>query len=192
MEKVSKKVISGEVKQKPETPGKKSILSLFVKEDIASVTDYIITERFVPGIIDAFINAIALTLTGETVRTGYSSNRRTTSRREPDRASYSDYYDDRRRDHEPARTAVNLRDLNVNDIGLASEDDADKVMDYLVEQLDRYNRVMVADVYDAVGITVDYTDRSRSWGWRSATGFRKPYQGRDGCWYLDLPRPERL
>ena len=192
MEKVSKKVISGDVKHKPEAPGKQSILSLFVKEDVSSVLDYVVTKKIIPGAIDVFINAWALMLTGETVRTSYSYGSRTTSRRELDRTSYSDYYDDRRRDREPARTAVNLRDLNVNDIGLASEDDADKVMDYLVEQLDRYNRVMVADVYDAVGITVDYTDRSRSWGWRSATGFRKPYQGRDGCWYLDLPRPERL
>ena len=191
MENVSKKVISGEIKNKPDAPGKKSLLSLFVKEDVGSVAEYIVTERFIPGIIDSFINAIALTLTGETVRTNYSSNRRTTSRREPDRASYSEYYE-RERGREPARSAVNVRDMNVNDIGLMSQDDADKVMDYIVEQLDRYNQAKVADVYDAVGITVDYTDRARYWGWRTASGFRKPYQGRDGCWYLDLPRPERL
>lgn len=193
MEKVSKKVISGDIKNKPEPPGKRSLMSLFVKEDIASVTDYLITERFVPGIIDAFINAIALTLTGETVRTHYSSNRRSTSRRGPDKASYDEYYErERERDREPARSAVNIRDMSVNEIGLMTKDDADKVMDYLVEQLERYNQAKVADVYDAVGITVEYTDRARYWGWRNATGFRKPFQGRDGYWYLDLPRPERL
>ena len=194
MEKVNKKVISGEVKKKPTVPGKKSILSLFVKEDIGDVTEYLITERFIPGIVDSFINAISLMLTGETVRTSYSSGRRTSARREPDRPSYSEYYDrEKDRDSERrARSAINLKDMNVNDIGLVSEDDACKVMDYLQDQIDRYNQAKVADVYDAVGITVEYTDRARYWGWPSAVGFRKPYQGRDGYWYLDLPRPERL
>ncbi len=50
-----------------------------------------------------------------------------------------------------------------SDLVLATRSDAEEVLSTLVEYVDMYELVTVADFYDAVGVASDYTDTKYGW-----------------------------
>lgn len=186
LEKKEKIISSTAIQRK--TTNRTRLMDLFIKEDVDSVMGYVVSDMIIPGIKYIFLDSLSMILTGEPVTRGRRSGG--TGRRSEGRASYEDYYKKDR--GERTYNARNLRDdLDIGSIVVETRGDAELVMDYLIEQIDRYNVATVGDLYDAVGITMEYTSRGRDYGWTSAEGFRKPYRVRDG-YVLDLPRPERL
>ena len=155
---------------------------IFVSEDIKSVKSYILMDVLVPAIKDAIedivTNGIRMILRGDT------SARKSSSA--ASKISYRDYYDGDRRNNDRFRNETRpVTKYSYDDIILESKGEAEAVLERMGEIIDIYGMVRVADLYDLVGATGDYTDNK--YGWTNISG-AKPVRVRDGRYMLDLPR----
>ena len=143
-------------KAKKKSSGRK-MADVFVAEDVTSVKDYIVMDVLVPAVkkalSDIITNGIDMLLYGET---------KSKSRGSESRVSYTSYYKSRDRDYERgARTRA--RGYDYDDIILDTRREAEEVLDRMDDLLDTYGVVSVADLYDLVGITGNYTDNKYGW-----------------------------
>ena len=176
-EKRVEKVISGTAKTKKNEVRK--FRDVFISEDISNVKSYILMDVLVPAmkkaISDIVTDGIDMILYGETGRSG---KRRTNS----SYVSYSSYSrkDDRRND----RGVRTRNGYSLDDIILETRGEAEEVLSRMDELIDTYGVVSVADLYDLVGITGNYTDNKYGW-----TNIRnaKPVRVGDG-FMLELPK----
>lgn len=151
------KVVTGSVKTKKKNEMHK-IADVFISEDVANVKEYILMDVLVPAvkkaISDIITNGIDMILYGSAGR-----GKRTTS---AGNVSYNKYYDQRRNDRayeSRSRTPVYQHD----DIVLESRGEAEDVIERMTELADLYGQVSVADLYDLVGVTGNYTDNKYGW-----------------------------
>ena len=171
------KVVKGKVKAKKKNEVRK-LADVFISEDAANVKSYILMDVLIPAIkkavSDIVTNGIDMILYGEA---GHSKKRSLAST-----VSYSKYYDEpKRRDYPAARTRTGY---NYDDIILESRSEAEEVLDRMSEMIDQYGMVSVADLYDLVGISGNYTDNKYGW-----TNIRnaEPIRVKDG-YLLKLPK----
>ena len=73
------------------------------------------------------------------------------------------------------------------DIVLSSKGDAEVVLTQLIDILDEYGQVTIADLRDTVGMSGQYTDRN--WGWISLANARTERLRGTQNYILDLPQP---
>ena len=153
------KVVTGVVKTK-----KKSKISQamdnFISEDAKNVKSYVLGEVLIPAIkkaiSDIVTDGIDIILYGET----RGKNRRSTA----DRVSYRSYYDDRGgRNRMNERQAIMAGSYSYDDIILSTRGEAEDVLSRMDELIETYGLVRVADLYDLVGITGNYTDNKYGW-----------------------------
>lgn len=151
------KVVTGAVKTKKKNDVHK-LTDVFISEDVANVKDYILMDVLVPAvkkaISDIVTNGIDMILYGSTGR-----SKRTTS---AGGVSYSKYYDQKRNDRpyeSRSRTTIYQHD----DITLESRGEAEEVIERMSELVELYGEVSVADLYDLVGVTGNYTDNKYGW-----------------------------
>lgn len=152
---VEKPVVTGKVVKK-----KKSALSKFtdefISEDAKNVKSYVIGEVLIPAIkkaiSDIVTDGIDMILYGESRR----GNKRSTA----DRVSYRNFYE---RDTRSLRETRTISGYSYDDITLESRAEAQDVLDRMDELMDAYGLVRVADLYDLVGITGNYTDNKYGW-----------------------------
>ena len=168
------RVVNGKVKSKK----KNKFADTFISEDAASVKEYIIFDVLIPAaknaISDMVTTGIQMMLYGEV---------RGTSKTKGSKVSYSKYYDDRR-DRDYDRRSRTRAGYDYDEIVLESRAEAEEVLNSMDELLERYGLVSVADLYDLVGITGNYTDNKYGWtNLRHASVQRL----RDG-YLLKLPR----
>lgn len=168
------RVVNGKVKSKK----KNKFADTFISEDAASVKEYIIFDVLIPAaknaISDMVTTGIQMMLYGEV---------RGTSKTKGSKVSYSKYYDDRR-DRDYDRRSRTRAGYDYDEIILESRAEAEEVLNSMDELLERYGLVSVADLYDLVGITGNYTDNKYGWtNLRHASVQRL----RDG-YLLKLPR----
>lgn len=158
-EKKVEKVVTGVVKTK-----KKSKINNFmgniISEDAKSVKTYVFGEVLIPAIkkaiSDIVTDGIDIILYGES----RGRNKRSTA----DRVSYRNYYDDRgTRPRINERQAIMAGSYSYDDIILSSRGEAEDVLARMDELMDTYGLVRVADLYDLVGITGNYTDNKYGW-----------------------------
>lgn len=101
---------------------------------------------------------------------------------------------DRQQQAQPAPKAghpgrnITLGNVTIDDIICASRIEADDVISRMYNLIERYGRVTVADLFDLVGVTGEYTDEN--FGWVDLTGAR-PHRSGQG-YRLDLPRPIQI
>lgn len=173
------KVVSGNVKVKKKN-GVTKFADNFISEDIHNVKSYVITDVLIPSIKRAIsemvTNGIDMILyggTGGRSRKGVS-----------DRISYRNYYDRRDDDRYRDRDRVRTSPYSFDDIVLDSRGEAEEVLARMDELIDQYGIVSVADLYDLVGVTGNYTDNKYGW-----TNIRnaEPIRVRDG-YMLRLPK----
>lgn len=177
-EKKVEKVIAGTAKSKKKSEIRK-FTDVFISEDVNNVKSYILLEVLVPAIkkaiSDIVTNGIDMILYGETGKTKSNST--------ASKISYRSYYDERngRRDYSTTRTKSGY---NYDDIILDNRGEAEEVLSRMDELISTYGLVSVADLYDLVGITGNYTDNKYGWtDIRSASVIRV----RDG-YMLKLPK----
>lgn len=175
------KITKGAVVTKKKSEVNK-LKDIFVSEDIKSVKSYILMDVLVPAIKDAIedivTNGIRMILRGDT------SARRSSST--ASKISYRDYYDGDKRNNDRFRNETrSVTKYSYDDIILESKGEAEAVLERMSEIIDIYGMVRVADLYDLVGVTGDYTDNK--YGWTNISG-AKPVRVRDGRYMLDLPR----
>lgn len=178
------KVVTGEVIQRKKGMGRR-IADTFTGEDFGSVRQYVIFDVAVPAlkslISDMVSQGIERTLFGDSrPRGGGGSGAR---------VSYNRMYGggNTRRD-ESRRPAMSQRGRATHDFAeiiIGTRAEAETVLDTLIECLDKYDVVTVAELYDAVGITGSFSDDK--WGWNDLrqAGVRRV---RDG-YLLELPAP---
>lgn len=172
------KVVTGIVKTKKKSEIKK-FTDVFISEDISNVKSYLLTDVLVPAIkklvIDTVTDGINMILNGGTGRGHKSTN-----------ASYVSYrqYSDTRDNGRYGNESRGRSGYNYDDIILESRGEAEDVLSRMDELIDMYGTVSVADMYDLVGKTCNYTDNKYGW-----TNIRnaEPIRVRDG-YMLKLPK----
>lgn len=171
------KVIKGTAKIKKNEMRK--LRDVFISEDVKSVKSYILMDVLVPAIKDAIedivTNGIRMVLRGET------SARKSSS---ASKISYNRIYDSKINNDRFARDSSPSIRYSYDDIVLESRGEAEDVITRMEEIIEEYGFVRVADLYDLVGITGDYTDNK--YGWTSIRS-AEPVRVRNG-YMLRLPR----
>lgn len=175
-QKVVTKVVNGKVRTKKKS-GISKLADTFISEDAQNVKSYVVLDVLIPAvkkaISDIVVNGIDMILYGEA---GHTKKRSTSSY-----ISYNKYSDIRDK-HEYSRARVGY---SYDDIILDSRGEAEEVLDKMFELLDTYQFVSVADLYDLVGVTGNYTDNK--YGWTNLRG-AEPVRMRDGGYALKLPK----
>lgn len=179
-EKKVEKAISGTARTKKKSEVRK-FTDVFISEDMNSVKTYIVMDVLVPAvkkaISDIVTNGIDMLLYGET---GGRHEKKSTA----SKVSYRSYYEspkDRPRDRSMSRTRAGY---DFDDVILDNRGEAESVLTRMDELIETYGLVSVADFYDLVGITGNYTDNKYGW-----TDIRnaKPVRTRDG-YIISLPK----
>lgn len=174
-EKKIERVVSGEVKVK-----KKGFFSKMrdnlVSDDASSVKSYIFNDVLIPSfkkaVSDIVTNGIDIMLYGEARHSNKSTN--------SSRVSYTKFYD---RDSD-TRYRNNRSNYSYNDVVVPTKADGERILDVLDDTIATYGCASVADFYDAVGVSTQYTDNN--YGWTSIASARV-VPVTDG-WRIDLPR----
>jgi hypothetical protein len=173
------KVVKGKVRTKPKS-GISKISEVFIAEDAKNVKSYILMDVLVPAvkkaISDIVRDGIDMLLYGESPRKKVGSASQYVSYRD-----YSRRDDDRFRDPRDSRVRSGY---NHDDIILETRGEAEEVLTRMDELIDTYGVVSVADLYDLIGKTCEYTDNKYGW-----TNIRnaEPIRVRDG-YMLKLPK----
>lgn len=181
-EKKVERVTSGKVVKQKKSLGKK-FTETFLGDNIESVSSYIIYDVIIPAaknmVSDTVSNGIEMLLFGQT--------RGSRTRRDRDKSyvSYSNYYNDRDRDKPRQVSQRNRARHNFDDIILESRGEAEEVLSHLVDLTEDYGMASVADLYDLVGVTSNFTDNKYGWD-NLASGRVVPVRG---GYLLELPRP---
>lgn len=181
------KVVTGKVKTKKKSEVSK-FADVFISEDAANVKSYIIFDVLVPTIVDTIRDIAIGSLdmifgrgTGRSrKRSSGSSNASYVSYR-----SYSDNRDDRRDNYrERMRSRFAFDDIIIDNKG-----EAEDVLDHLDALIDQYDQASVADLYDLVGVSPEYTDHK--YGWTNLAN-ASVERVRGGGYILRLPRPQPI
>lgn len=154
------KVVTGVVRTKKKSKFE-GIMSNFISEDAKSVKSYVFGEVLIPAIkkaiSDIVTDGIDIILYGE-------SRGRTNKSRPSNYVSYSSYSNDKRdRPRMNERQAMMAGSYSYNNIILSSRGEAEDVLARMDELIETYGLVRVADLYDLVGITGNYTDNKYGW-----------------------------
>lgn len=174
-EKKVEKVITGLAKSKKKT-GLQKIMNVFVADDINDVKSYIIEDIVVPAAKDIILDAVKAVL-GVNGRSGRSNTNSS-------KVSYRKYFNDGNH-RESAGSTRTKTGYEYDDIVIDNRGEAEDVLLRMDELIATYGLVSVADFYDLVGITGNYTDNKYGWtDIRSATVVRA---GRDG-YMIKLPK----
>ena len=175
-EKKIEPVVKGKVTTKKNNVRK--LTNTFVTEDIQNVKSYVLMDVLVPAIkkaiSDIVTNGIDMLLYGETGRSRRKTNASV--------VSYRNYYDSRREErYSSSRTRTGY---SYDDVVLETRGEAEDVLSRMDKLIDTYGVVSVADLYDLVGISCNYTDNKYGW-----TNLRnaEPVRVRDG-YMLKLPK----
>lgn len=186
--KVEKIKMEGKVKRKKKSMIQKASETIF-DEDAKTVGESIFHDVVIPAIksllADTITNGINMFLYGD----GSPSGRSTIRDRNRSYVSYKSYYDDDRRER-------NRRNLDrahrarhdFDEVIFETRGDAERTLSRLIDIVEEYDEVTVADFYDFVDIEPNYTDRN--WGWTNLRGtavVRVP-----SGYIIDFPRTEVL
>ena len=174
------KVVKGTVKTRKKSEIRK-FTDIFVAEDVGEVKTYLVRDLLIPSIkntiLDLIIEGATIIFKGETGR----SNKRSSA----DYVSYRSYADRDRRDDRRYSESRGRAGYGYDDVILESRGEAEEVLSRMDELIDTYGFVTVADLYDLVGKTCNYTDNKYGW-----TNLRnaEPVRVRGGEYMLRLPK----
>lgn len=173
------KVIDGEAKRTKKSFTRRLIDS-FIKDDIPGIKKKLIEDVIIPNITDGLFNitnnAVAM-IFGRPVRPAGRTNYSTATR-----ASYTPYYEkDRSQEMRKAAYAV-------DDITFQTRGEADRVLEAMMDAIDRYGILAVADYYDIAGITPEPSDFKI--GWDNIDGARTA--GTSNGYIIRLPRARQI
>lgn len=153
------KVVTGRVMTKKRSKFNKFV-DEFISEDAKNVKSYVFGNVLIPAIkkaiSDIVTDGIDIILYGE--------SRKGTRKGISDRISYRSYYGDGySRPMMNERQAIMASSYSYDDIILNSRGEAEEVLMRMDELMDTYGVVRVADLYDLVGLTGNYTDNKYGW-----------------------------
>lgn len=177
IEKKGSKIIKGPVKTKQKSELSK-VASTFIAEDVSNVKSYIIWDVLIPAakntILDIIIDSANMFFGGSKSRKSSSSGRNT---------PYRSYYGGSENSRPAERTRPMIK-YSMLDITVDNRGEAEAILRQIRDYLEDYGEVSVGDLYDACGITAEYTDYK--YGWANLDS-AKAVRVRDG-YFLDLPK----
>ena len=150
------KVIKGKARVRKNEMRK--LADVFISEDVSNVKNYIIMDVIVPAVKKAIYDLVVGTLDISLYGGRGSNSKRPTA----DKISY-DYNGVSRRDNRSFNSTKTNSGYSYDDIILDTRGEAEAVLMRLDEIMEEYPFVRVADLYDLVGITGNYTDNNYGW-----------------------------
>lgn len=195
-EKVVEKVVTGTVARRKK-PLSKRLAEVFVADDAQSVGSYILFDVLIPAAKDVIADVVSQSIERTLFGGARSASRRTGLRPggSSGHVSYNRYSStppwNRDRRDEPPRGNISRKARGSHDfdeIILATRVEANEVIDRLFDLVSQYDQATVADLYELVGISGNFTDEK--WGWTDirGAGVTRISNG----YLLDLPKPEPL
>lgn len=189
--KVEQVVSGGVVRRKK--PLRKRFAETFVNGDARGVASYILLDILIPAAKDTVVDAMSQGAEKMFFGEARSSSRRSGNRPGSNNGyvSYNRYaptntHGRREEPRVPSRRARATH--NFDEIILATRVEAEEVIDRLFDLVSRYDSATVADLYELVGVTGDYTDDKYGWVDIRGAGVTRVRNG----YLLDLPKPEPL
>lgn len=162
----------------------------FLADDIDDIGNYLVTELIVPTIKDIFLNFMTAVLWGDR-RSGsiYRDNGRRTDYNGISRTSRIGF-DRNRKSNDQIREeiAAERRQFDLENIVLATRDQADTILNNMEDYLDKYGQVTVGYLFELLGENGPYT--VEYYGWRNLD--RARIKRINNGYLLDLPRPVRI
>ena len=193
-EKVIVKVVTGEVIQKPRSIGRK-FKDIFLGGDLKSSARYVAGDVILPAIRDMIWDTISngskRIIYGESMqRRGRPTEYRPRVQySNPINPAYRSMRDPRERPYLPDQPHPARREKREhNDIVLTQREDAELVVERLIDIIDKYEVASLADLYDLLGWNTSPIDNK--WGW-TYLGNVEVRQVRDG-YLIDLPPLEAV
>lgn len=150
------KIVKGEVKTKKKSEFRKfteGIIAANAKEVGSRLVTDVVTPNIVNLLEDIVVKGIHMFFHGDTGRSSRGTNASYVSYR-----SYSDRRDDRRYEDNRSTSIYHY-----DDIVLESRGEAMEVLDRMNEAIETYKQVSVADLYDLIGKSCNYTDYRYGW-----------------------------
>lgn len=185
------KVVTGEVIRKPESLGRK-FRNVFFGGDIKASARFVAADVMLPAFRDLLVDAIVNGAKG--VIYGDTTFRRRTPEMRPrvqysnpiNRPSYRDTRDPReRRPYLPDQPHPYRNQMHIDrqEVVLARKEDAEIVVERLIDVVDKFEVASLADYYELVGLPSSHVDHK--WGWTYLNDI-EIRQTRDG-YIIDLP-----
>lgn len=158
--KKNEKVISGTAKVKKKSELRK-FAGNFISEDASSVKSYLLGDIVIPWVkdlvVDVVTDGINLIVHGERAPHGSRKKKGTY-------ISYDGFSKKSDRDRRSSRDDVKVRQrYSFDDIYLETRREAEDVLNMMDDHIEQYDAVSVADLYDFVGITGNWTDNKYGW-----------------------------
>lgn len=192
--KVVEKVVTGEVKQKSKSLGRK-FREVFFGADARQVMHYVSADVLLPAfrnlLVDSFTKGIERLVWGEKdprplsrqdyrPRVQYSNPLSRGPIRDPrDRVMLPD---------QPPRVPYLASRHEVNDIVLVSRAEAELVLERLIDIIDKFQVAALADLYDLVGLPASHIDNKWGWSYLNNVTIRQVREG----FVIDLPPLESI
>ena len=156
--KVEKVITTKAVKRKN---GVRKFADSFISEDAANVKSYVVSEVLIPAlkkaISDIVTDGIDMILYGSSGKSRQSSTKTSY-------ISYRNYSDPRDKKYsyrEPSRS-MNAG-YSYDDIILSTRSEAEEVILAMSELVETYGVASIADLYDLVGVSGNFTDNKYGW-----------------------------
>lgn len=178
-------IVSGKVKEKKN--GLRRAEEALISEDAGSVKDYLLWDVLIPACKDTLVDMIkkaadAIFYGDRRTHSNNIERRNGTTYVRYDKPSYESSY--RGRNSESRAPRYSSR-FNFSDIVFESKNDAEAILDELVESTIRYGMVAVSDFYELAGLEYTYTDYRYGWADLSRARVERVREG----YVLYLPRP---
>lgn len=156
-EKKVEKVISGVAKTKKKS-GVMKLADIFIEDDVDSVKSYIVGDVVIPTIKKTIYDVI----TGSLDMFFFGGTGGGKARSTADKVSYRNYtsYSNKQSTRPATRSVTGY---SYDEVVLDSRGEAEEVLARMDELVATYGIVSVADFYDLVGITCQYTDNKYGW-----------------------------
>lgn len=178
-------VVSGKVTRRKKSALKRASESMFAN-DVEDIKKYLLLEVLKPAAKDTLSELVSRGLDMMLYENSRGSNTR--FRIGSRTGGYHNKYNQSERREKPKISQRDRRMLHFDDIILDERGDAEQVLDYLRRRIDDYEVATVADFYDAVEVTSDYTDTKYGWYDLDDAYVRRV---RDG-FQIVLPRAENI
>lgn len=193
------KVITGDVMTKKKSMATKLSANL-LGDDGDSISSYIMQDILIPSAkntVFEMFSSLADMLRGsvELALFGRRTSGRDGSRNKGPYVSYDKYYNKKdirsKYDDIPFKRELPQKARsthNFDDVTLTSRGDAEEVLSHLVDLTETYGVATVADLYELIGVTGEYTDNKYGWdslGTASISRVR-------GGYLINLPRTRLL
>ena len=194
-------VVEHEVTVRKKSKGQKAVES-FLGEEVESIKDQIVYDMIIPSTKDAMSNMFGSIvdffndMLHEFIDSIlFGKDGRVKTKASQTYVSYQGYYAKKNnpsRSRDKRESYLSTRH-DIEDLDYDTMEDALRVKSELLDRIDNYKQVTVAELFDLSGKTLDwaeYQEKDRL-GWTDLSMMGKPRRRR-GKYILPLPRPEKL